>query len=75
MPSPALDLPRPQADQLPLVLSPAQLAEVLRVPVKTVYLWNSAGTGPQITRLGKHIRFHRDHVTSWLAQRAGDSAA
>lgn len=71
MPDTALDHPHPSAAGLPLVLSPTQLAEVMGVPVKTVYLWNSAGTAPTAMRLGKHIRYRREDVEAWMAQRVG----
>lgn len=50
-------------------LSPQGLADWLDVPVKSVYAWNSAGTGPRGVRAGKHVRYSRQSVTSWLAAR------
>lgn len=47
------------------------LARYLQVPKKTVYAWNSAGTGPRLVRIGKYVRYRREDVQAWLAERAG----
>lgn len=60
---------------LPLVLSPAQLAAVMGVPLKTVYAWNTAGTGPEGMRMGKHVRYRRADVEAWMEQRAAQGLA
>jgi predicted DNA-binding transcriptional regulator AlpA len=49
-------------------LSPAQLADWLGVPVRSVYVWNQLGTGPRPTKIGKHVRYSRQAVASWLAE-------
>lgn len=49
------------------LLSPQQLADYLGVSVRTVYSWNHDGTGPTVIRVGKHVRYRRDDVESWLA--------
>lgn len=48
-------------------LSPEALAELLGVPLGTVYRWNSEGTGPRRHRIGKHVRYARKDVDSWMA--------
>jgi excisionase family DNA binding protein len=55
------------------MLSPAELAEELRVPLKTLYAWRTKGEGPVGYRIGRHIRFKREDVDRWLATRAEDS--
>jgi excisionase family DNA binding protein len=62
--------------QTPLLTS-EQLAEYLQVPLATIYRWAYAGTGPVGLRVGRHRRYRRADVESWLdAQRAdhGDAA-
>jgi excisionase family DNA binding protein len=48
------------------LLSPNQLADLLAIPVATVYRWRSAGSGPRGHRIGKHVRFRRSDVEAWL---------
>lgn len=56
---------------LPLaLLSPADVAAYLNVPVKTVYVWRSNGTGPKGIRVGKHVRYRQGDVDSWLDDQA-----
>lgn len=46
-------------------LSPVQVAEMLGIPVKTVYTWNSEGTGPRYMHLGRHVRYLEAEVHIW----------
>lgn len=48
------------------LLSPDDLAALLKVPVKTVYNWRSEGKGPKGIRVGKYLRFRRADVDAWL---------
>lgn len=56
-------------DQL---VSPAELAEFLGIPVSTIYQWRYRGQGPRGYRIGKHVRFRWDDIESWLASRADE---
>jgi len=56
-------------------LSPEELAAELDVPLRTVYVWNHKGTGPAVTKIGKHRRYSRKAVDEWLASRTGPDAA
>lgn len=58
-------------------LSIADLADREGVPVKTVYDWNTKGTGPRFMRIGRHVRYKLDDVIAWEESRyakAGDVA-
>lgn len=55
-------------------LTTADLAQELKVPVATVRKWREQGTGPPGHRLGKHVRYRRADVDTWLATRR-DAAA
>ncbi|MEU2251165.1 helix-turn-helix domain-containing protein [Streptomyces sp. NPDC019224] len=57
------------------LLSPAELASYLGVPVKTVYRWNHMGTGPKPCPVGKHVRYRPADVEAWLDQRQAGGAA
>lgn len=61
---------KPEADPL---ITPQELADELRVPVNTLYVWRSRGKGPDGFRVGKHLRYRRSAVTSWRREQ-GDIA-
>lgn len=49
------------------LLTAQELADELGVPLKTVYVWNAKGTGPARVKIGKHVRYRRADLESWLA--------
>jgi excisionase family DNA binding protein len=51
------------------LLSVAELAEYLGLPVATIYDWRSHGVGPVAHRIGKHVKFTLTDVRSWLDTR------
>jgi excisionase family DNA binding protein len=46
-------------------LTPEDLAERVRVPVSTVYQWNSRGGGPRFMRVGRYVRYKIADVNVW----------
>lgn len=46
-------------------LTPRQLAEREGVPVQTVYIWNTNGTGPRRMKIGRHVRYRLADVIEW----------
>lgn len=42
------------------------VSEYLAVPVRTVYGWRSAGTGPPARRVGKRLRYRPQDVVAWV---------
>jgi excisionase family DNA binding protein len=51
------------AQRFPPVLTIEQAAQLLQVPVQTVYQWRSRGLlGPCCRKIGKHLRFYRDRL-------------
>jgi predicted DNA-binding transcriptional regulator AlpA len=52
------------------VLDPPGLAAFLGVPLKTIYQWNSEGTGPRRSRIGRHVRYRMADVVAWLGENA-----
>ena len=55
-------------------LSPNDLADLLGVPLETVYQWRRKRTGPPGFRVGRHLRYDPEQVRLWisrLAQEAG----
>jgi predicted DNA-binding transcriptional regulator AlpA len=57
----------PPTDPLPeRFLTPAQLADLLGVPVQTLYQWRYLGTGPPGFRVGRHLRYDPVAVRRWV---------
>ena len=50
------------------------LAEFCGVPVKTIYQWNSRGTGPRAIKVGKYVRYRVTDVERWLDGQARRAA-
>ena len=48
----------------------ADLAELLGVPVATLYGWRHRGEGPRGYRIGRHVRYRRVEVEDWLRAQA-----
>jgi excisionase family DNA binding protein len=48
------------------LLTVQQLAELLKVPVGTVYRWRHLGVGPRGIRVGRHVRYRRSDVDAFL---------
>lgn len=42
------------------------LAAELQVPKKTIYHWRTQGAGPRGFTVGKHVRFRRVDVDTWV---------
>lgn len=51
----------------PRFMTVQEVAELLQVPVSTVYHWAAYGQGPPSFKVGKHRRFKADAVAEWLA--------
>lgn len=54
-----------EAEFEPLVTL-AELAGLLKVPVRTVYRWRRYGRGPRGYKVGREIRFRVSEVERWL---------
>ncbi|WP_327392960.1 MULTISPECIES: helix-turn-helix domain-containing protein [unclassified Streptomyces] len=48
-------------------LTPLDLADLLGVPVETVYQWRRKHTGPRGFRVGRHLRYDPEDVRAWVA--------
>lgn len=47
-------------------LAPAEVAELLGIPVETVYQWRYKRTGPPGFRVGRHLRFDPRALRRWI---------
>jgi excisionase family DNA binding protein len=48
------------------LLSPAELADYLNIPVATLYQWQHRGGGPKFLKVGRHVRYKTRDVEAWL---------
>jgi excisionase family DNA binding protein len=48
--------------------TPTEVADYLRVPIRTLYRWRYAGEGPPGYRVGRHLRFRWADVEEWLGR-------
>ena len=66
------------ADPLPLLLTPAQVADMLQVSREQVYRWCASGELPSIVLAGSRARrVRRDDLERWVAEQPSrpDAAA
>jgi excisionase family DNA binding protein len=59
----------------PRYLTPVDLADLLGVPLETVYQWRRKRTGPRGFRVGKHLRYDPEDVRAWVSSLMGEVAA
>lgn len=57
------------------LLTIAEVAEIVRVPVATLRYWRHLGTGPEGFRVGRCVRYWRTEVLSWLEEQRTDPQA
>lgn len=55
------------------LLSVDELADLLQVPVSTIYHWRHRGSGPRAIRVGRYVRFDTADVAAWLRARKAAS--
>jgi excisionase family DNA binding protein len=51
------------------LLKAEDVADLLQVPVGTLYRWRYSRTGPRAMKVGRHLRYLRSDVEAWLAAR------
>jgi DNA-binding transcriptional MerR regulator len=59
---------------LPLdrLLTSKEVAEILRIPTRTLDHFAYERTGPQFFKIGKYRRYHPRDVQEWLASQRAD---
>ncbi|MBM9434444.1 helix-turn-helix transcriptional regulator [Actinacidiphila bryophytorum] len=55
-------------------LTPPDLADLLGVPLETIYQWRRKHTGPRGFRVGRHLRYDPEEVRRWIAGLMGEVA-
>jgi excisionase family DNA binding protein len=48
------------------LMTPAEVAELLRVPENTLTQWRHRNTGPKFVKVGASVRYKPADVRSWL---------
>lgn len=46
----------------------ADVADYLGVPVQTIYFWRVEGKGPKAHKIGRHLRFAPEDVRAYVAE-------
>ncbi len=59
---------------VPDVLTAAQAAAYLQVPVETLKRWRRIGTGPRYFHAGRHVRYRLAQLERWAEQREQEIA-
>jgi predicted DNA-binding transcriptional regulator AlpA len=54
------------------LLTIAEVAALLRLPVATLRYWRYLGTGPRSFRLGRGVRYWHHDVRAWVEQHYND---
>lgn len=54
------------------LLKPAEVADLLGVPVQTLYAWRQKGYGPRAARVGRHLRWREVDVRAWVIEQLDD---
>lgn len=63
----------PDIAALPYLLTPDEVAALLRTTRKAIYSRNERGLLPGVVRDGRRVLFLRDDVLSWIAERRAAS--
>lgn len=51
------------------LLTSQEVADLLRVPVSTVYYWRETKRGPKGAQVGRHVKYNRKDVLAWWERR------
>jgi predicted DNA-binding transcriptional regulator AlpA len=54
-----------------LLLTPEEVAVLLKVRVELLYKWRYAGEGPPSFKVGRYVRYRSADVLTWLDSQAG----
>ena len=58
------------------LLTAEETADLVRLPLSTLYVFNSQGVGPPRYKVGRRVLYVRSEVMQWvLARRVGQSAS
>jgi excisionase family DNA binding protein len=66
-------MPNDDERVLERLLTPAQVAEYLGVPEKTLAQWRSDRHGPLPLRVGRYVRYRSCDIEAWVDQQAAQA--
>lgn len=49
------------------LLSAQELADLLHLPIATIYTWRYRGKGPPGFRAGRHLRYRQSDIEQWIS--------
>jgi excisionase family DNA binding protein len=52
----------------PVFLTSRQVADLLRVPLRTVEDWRLTRNGPPWLKLGRHVRYEQAELLAWVGE-------
>ncbi|WP_109523888.1 MULTISPECIES: helix-turn-helix transcriptional regulator [Nocardia] len=55
-------------------LTRQELANRLKLPVKTLAIWASKGTGPRFAKIGRFVRYRAADVAAWESEQFTSAA-
>lgn len=58
---------------LPELLTVAEVASYLGVPISTIHFWRGRDDGPPAVKVGRRLRYRTDDVARWLDERKSAS--
>lgn len=61
-------------DDLPMLLTVAEVAKLLRTTPRAIYAMIERGLLPGVTRVGRRLLIHRDDVLQWLDRNRAPSS-
>ena len=48
------------------LLTTEEVADLLQVPVSTLYQWRYRRKGPPAIQIGRHLRYREDRLSEWI---------
>ena len=57
-----------ESDESMRLLWPDEVAEILGVPVTTLYGWRYRQIGPTALKVGRHLRYRREDIERFISE-------
>ncbi|WP_426183520.1 helix-turn-helix transcriptional regulator [Microbacterium sp. TWP3-1-2b2] len=54
---------------IPIFLTQREVADLLRLPGRTLEDWRQTQQGPPYVKLGRHVRYERAELLAWVRER------
>ena len=60
--------PKGRNPHLSEILIPEEAASFLRISPETLRQWRHLGEGPKYLKMGRSVRYNREHLENWLQE-------